>query len=112
MASDPISRVALYVRVSTKRQAETGMSIEDQKSRLSEHCRNKGWLISETYEDPGYSAKTLNRPALKRLLADAQRKLRKFDLVLAIDNSRVSRVTSQSLRSRRSWPSNRSICPA
>jgi site-specific DNA recombinase len=85
------------VRVSTKRQAEAGMSIEDQKSRLSAHCRDRGWLIAETYEDPGHTAKTLNRPALKRLLADAERKPRKFDLVLAIDNTRLSRVTGQFL---------------
>jgi DNA invertase Pin-like site-specific DNA recombinase len=97
MTSKPVTRVALYVRVSTKRQAETGMSIEDQTSRLSAHCRDRGWLIAETYEDPGHTAKTLNRPALKRLLADAERKPKSFDLVLAIDNSRLSRVTDQFL---------------
>lgn len=97
MTSKPGIRVALYVRVSTKRQAETGMSIEDQTSRLSAHCRERGWVIAEIYEDPGHTAKTLNRPALKRLLADAERKPKRFDLVLAIDNSRISRVTEQFL---------------
>jgi site-specific DNA recombinase len=85
------------VRVSTKRQAEAGMSIEDQRSRLSAHCRDRCWLIAEIYEDPGHTAKTLNRPALKRLLADAERKPRKFDRVLAMDSSRISRVTEQFL---------------
>jgi DNA invertase Pin-like site-specific DNA recombinase len=97
MTSKPVTRVALYVRVSTRRQAEAGMSIEDQTSRLSAHCRDRDWLIAETYEDPGHTAKTLNRPALKRLLADAERKPKKFDMVLAIDNSRLSRVTGQFL---------------
>src|SRR5919109_5428112 len=97
MTSTSVTRVALYVRVSTKRQAETGMSIEDQKSRLSAHCREKGLLVAETYEDPGHTAKTLNRPALKRLLADAERMPKTFDLVLAIDNSRLSRVTGDFL---------------
>jgi DNA invertase Pin-like site-specific DNA recombinase len=97
MTSTSITRVALYVRVSTKRQADTGMSIEDQISRLSAHCREKGWLIAETYQDPGHTAKTLNRPALKRLLADAERTPKKFDVVLAIDNNRLSRVAADFL---------------
>jgi site-specific DNA recombinase len=97
MSSNSVPRVALYVRVSTKRQADTGMSIEDQKSRLSAHCREKGWLIADIYEDPGHTAKTLNRPALKRLLADAEQRPKKFDVVLAIDNSRLSRVTGDFL---------------
>lgn len=90
-------RAALYVRVSTKRQAETGMSIGDQVSRLSAHCRERGWQIGEIYQDSGYTAKTLKRPALDRLLADAVRKPRAFDLVLAIDNSRLARVTADFL---------------
>lgn len=90
-------KAALYVRVSTTRQAEAGISIEDQIARLSSRCREKGWQIAETYEDAGHSAKTLNRPALERLLADAARKPKPFDFVLAIDNTRVSRVNEQFL---------------
>jgi DNA invertase Pin-like site-specific DNA recombinase len=93
MIAVSLPRVVLYVRVSTKRQADSGMSIEDQKSRLTAHCREKGWSIAGVYEDPGYSAKTMRRPGLTRLLADAERKPRQFDLVLAMDSSRVSRVT-------------------
>lgn len=90
-------RVALYVRVSTKWQADAGMSIEDQKTRLTAHCQAKGWSIAGIYEDPGVTAKTMNRPGLKQLLIDAERKPREFDMVLAMDNSRLSRVTSDFL---------------
>jgi site-specific DNA recombinase len=93
MVAPSAPRVALYVRVSTKRQAESGMSIEDQKARLTAHCRGKGWSIAAIYEDPGRSAKTMRRPGLARLLADAEHQPRQFDVVLAMDSSRVSRVT-------------------
>ena len=73
------------------------MSIEDQKTRLTAHCQAKGWSIAGIYEDPGVTAKTMNRPALKRLLTDAERRPSQFELVLAMDKSRLSRVTSDFL---------------
>ena len=49
-----------------------------------------GWvLVGDRYEDGGYSGGNLERPALKRLLADIE--LRKVDVVLVYKLDRISR---------------------
>jgi site-specific DNA recombinase len=61
-------RVAVYVRVSTLRQAQT-QTIEEQLERLRAHIETQGWMLPEDhiFRDDGYSGATLNRPALDRL---------------------------------------------
>ena len=60
--------VAIYVRVSTQRQAQA-QTIEQQLDRLRAHLRDRGVeLASETiFRDDGCSGATLNRPGLDRL---------------------------------------------
>ncbi len=81
--------VAAYVRVSTEEQAEIGLSIPAQKSRLLAYCQSQGWEIYDFYVDDGYSGKDLERPAIKRLIEDTENKLVNFALVLKLD--RISR---------------------
>lgn len=64
---------ALYTRVSTDMQVEHGESMDTQKEKLLEHARHNN-LAPELYEDPGYSAKDMQRPALLRLLSDIRDK--------------------------------------
>ncbi len=47
-------RVAIYVRVSTQRQAQT-QTIEQQIERLQAHIRDKGWVLEaeQIYQDNG-----------------------------------------------------------
>jgi len=61
-------RVAVYVRVSTLRQAQT-QTIEEQLERLRAHIETQGWALPEdhVFRDDGYSGATLNRPGLDRL---------------------------------------------
>jgi site-specific DNA recombinase len=61
-------KVALYVRVSTQRQAQT-QTIEDQLQRLTSYIEDKQWVLDDDYifRDDGYSGAKLNRPALNRL---------------------------------------------
>jgi site-specific DNA recombinase len=61
-------RVAVYVRVSTLRQAQT-QTIEEQLERLRAYSAAQGWALPEehVFRDDGYSGATLNRPALDRL---------------------------------------------
>lgn len=61
-------RVAVYVRVSTPRQAQT-QTIEEQLERLRAHLQSQGWAWSEEniVRDEGYSGARLNRPGLDRL---------------------------------------------
>jgi site-specific DNA recombinase len=61
-------RIAVYVRVSTQRQAQT-QTIEQQLERLRAHIQSQGWELLEEciFRDDGYSGATLNRPGLDRL---------------------------------------------
>ncbi len=81
--------VAAYVRVSTEEQAEMGLSIPAQKSRLLAYCQSQGWEIYDFYVDDGYSGKDLERPAIKRLIKDTENKVINIALVLKLD--RISR---------------------
>lgn len=82
-----IYRVALYIRVSTAEQAMEGYSIGEQGDRLEQYAKAMGWVIVESYIDPGFSGSNMKRPGLQRLLADIQ----KFDAVLVYKLDRLSR---------------------
>ena len=58
----------LYLRESTEDQAREGFSLPEQKQRLEDFCKFKGYIIKDYYEDAGISAKTGNhRPEFERL---------------------------------------------
>jgi len=82
-------KVAFYVRVSTEEQAEEGYSINGQIKVLEEYCKRNKYTITEIYKDEGISGKSMERPALKHLLHDAQLGL--FDMVMVWKISRISR---------------------
>ena len=73
----PISRVALYARVST---LSHGQDPEMQLAELREYAARRGWIISSEYVDEGISGTVESRPQLNRLMTDAHR--RNFDAVL------------------------------
>ncbi|HBC94326.1 MAG TPA: hypothetical protein DCZ10_15865 [Pelotomaculum sp.] len=81
--------IAIYIRVSTDEQAEQGISIPAQKSRLLAYCQSQGWEVFDFYVDDGYSGKDLERPAMQRLMTDAQDK--KFNAALVLKLDRLSR---------------------
>jgi len=82
-------RAALYLRVSTDRQATSGDSLETQDARLRAYCVSQGVEVTAAYVDAGLSAKDTNRPQLQALLADVKTKA--FDVVVTADLSRISR---------------------
>ncbi len=61
-------RVAIYVRVSTQRQAQT-QTIEQQLDRLRVSIEEHGWTLLDhhIFRDDGYSGASLRRPGLDRL---------------------------------------------
>jgi site-specific DNA recombinase len=73
------NRVALYARVSTQEQATEGVSIEAQLAALKAYAKSQDWEVADEYIDGGFSGGTDERPALKRLLADA--KQRQFNII-------------------------------
>ena len=58
-----------YARVSTDKQAEQGVSLEAQEAKIRAMATVQGADLIEVIVDGGESAKNLNRPGLRRLLA-------------------------------------------
>lgn len=82
-------RVALYIRVSTEEQALHGSSIEAQKQALIEYAQKNEYKIIDYYIDDGFTATSLKRPNLQRLLDDIREG--KIDLVIFTKIDRWSR---------------------
>jgi site-specific DNA recombinase len=61
-------RAAAYVRVSTNRQAEEGLSLEAQERRVRERIEREGWEFEGVYVERGVSGRRAARPELDRLL--------------------------------------------
>src|ERR1700710_632936 len=70
-------RCAVYTRKSTEEGLEMEFnSLEAQRESCEAYVasqRAEGWLlVPDRYDDGGFSGGTLDRPALKRLLADIE----------------------------------------
>jgi site-specific DNA recombinase len=83
-------RVAIYVRVSTQRQAQA-QTIEQQLARLRAHIEAQDWILEpeHIFLDDGYSGAKLNRPGLDSLRDRAA--LAEFDTVLITEPDRLAR---------------------
>jgi hypothetical protein len=66
-------RAALYLRVSTARQAEHDVSIPDQRRQGEAYCKARGYDLVETYVEPGASATNDRRPEFQRMIAKPAR---------------------------------------
>ena len=58
-----------YIRVSTEKQADHGISLDAQKAKLDAYAALYDIELVEVIVDAGVSAKTLQRPGLQRALA-------------------------------------------
>lgn len=88
-------KIAVYVRVSTLEQAESGYSIGEQTEKLKSYCKIKDWNIAKIYTDPGYSGSSLDRPAIQALISDCKAGF--FDAVLVYKLDRLSRSQKDTL---------------
>jgi site-specific DNA recombinase len=87
-------RCAVYTRKSSEEGLEQEFnSLHAQREACEAYVasqRSEGWaLIREPYDDGGFSGGTLERPALKRLLADIEEGL--IDVVVVYKIDRLSR---------------------
>lgn len=82
-------KVAIYIRVSTKRQVEEGYSLESQKERLIKLCETNGYIVYKVYADEGKSGKDTNRPAFQEMMNDMRDG--EFDKILVMKLDRISR---------------------
>jgi len=62
-------RAVGYVRVSTDQQALEGVSLDAQQVRIRAHCISQDIELVDIVIDEGFSAKSLERPGIKRALA-------------------------------------------
>src|SRR2546429_8460258 len=69
-----------YVRVSTDKQADHGVSLEAQEAKIRAMAVVQGAEIVELIVDGGESAKNLDRPGMEKLLALVEE--RKVDTVI------------------------------
>lgn len=70
-------RAALYLRVSTGRQADSDLSIADQRRQATGYCASRGWEIVADYVEPGLSATDDRRPEFQRMIDAATTKPRR-----------------------------------
>src|SRR5437899_6703518 len=62
------TRAIGYIRVSTDKQAEHGVSLEAQQAKLTQYAALYDIALVDIIVDAGVSAKTLERPGLQRAL--------------------------------------------
>src|SRR3984957_7677531 len=84
-------RAALYLRVSTSRQADNDLSIPDQRRQAKAYCDSHGWQIVADYVEPGASATDDRRPEFQRMIDAAILKPPMFDVILVHSFSRFFR---------------------
>lgn len=82
-------KAALYLRVSSDRQAKEGDSIPAQRDALRKYANEKAYIISGEYVDDGVSGTKADRDELTRLLDDV--KSGKVDLILVTKLDRLYR---------------------
>ena len=87
----PATRAFLYLRVSTGRQAETDLSIPDQRRQIEAWCAARGHTIAGEYVEPGASATDDKRPEFQRMIDRACDGENAADLIVVHSYSRFFR---------------------
>ncbi len=99
-------RVALYLRVSTGRQAAGDISIPSQRELTTRYCESQGWMVVDEFIEPGASATDDKRPVFQRLMEATKSPDRRFDVICVHSFSRFYRngaemeITIRQLRKR------------
>lgn len=91
---------AIYARKSTDENMDSGFtSLDSQREYCQAFIKSRepeGWrLYPEQYDDPGFSGGNMDRPALRKLIAEA--KQGKFHAVVCYKYDRLSRNTKDFL---------------
>lgn len=65
----PCIKVYGYIRVSTAKQVQSGISISNQRTMITDYAKKNGYELIKIFSDEGISGKSiLNRPAIKDLI--------------------------------------------
>ncbi|WP_449409267.1 recombinase family protein [Methylobacterium komagatae] len=90
-ARDGQLRACLYLRVSTGRQAESDLSIPDQRKSVRAYCTAHGWPVIAEHVEPGASALDDNRPAFQAMINRAEDGDHPYDVIVVHSLSRFFR---------------------
>lgn len=82
---------AVYLRVSTKKQADGGTAISGQLKAINDLLSRENIHCYKVYTDEGKTGTNENRPALREMLAEAHGPNPPFNLILLWDVSRFDR---------------------
>jgi len=88
-------RAALYLRVSTARQAEHDVSIPDQRKQGEAYCLSRGLELVDTFVEAGASATNDRRPEFQRMIEAGTSRPVPFDVII-VTASRASSATISS----------------
>ena len=75
-------RAAIYCRVSTKRQADSDISIPDQLNQCRAWCEAEGIEVAAEFIEPGASARSDDRPVFQDMIAQASSPEGPFDTII------------------------------
>lgn len=92
MEFSKLTRVAIYIRVSTTMQAENGESLNVQRTQLTTYAQMMLNALPENvviFEDAGYSGKNMDRPKFQDMMS--QIRAGKFSHLLVWKIDRISR---------------------
>ena len=106
VANIPETHTALYCRTATK--TKDGFAIEAQKDRLLRYADENSHTNTALYIDDGESGATLDRPAMKRLIADIQ--AGNVKAVIATGADRITRGIEPMLEWERLLRENDVVC--
>lgn len=84
-----MTRAVAYLRVSTEKQADRGVSLEAQRAKVEAYAALYDVELVEVIVDAGVSAKTLDRPGLAKALG--MLKSGKADALLVVKLDRLTR---------------------
>ena len=90
-------KAIIYVRVSSKDQAEYGYGLPAQEEKCLEYAKRNNYEVLKVFVEKGESAKTLDRTQLKIMLEYARINKNKIDALIIHKIDRLSRDTRQCL---------------
>jgi len=82
---DILKRAVAYIRVSTSKQAEKGVSIETQRKLLTSYIKNNNWKYIREYVDAGLSGANINRDSFQKMMQDAENNEFEYIVVYSLD---------------------------
>jgi site-specific DNA recombinase len=93
------NQAVIYCRVSTKDQVDN-FSLTTQEKACRDYCHNYGFSVNKVFIEEGESAKTVNRPQFKKMLAYCRENKNKVKCLVVYAVSRFARSSHDHMQTR------------